>query len=345
MRIGEACTLEWKDIDFENKTISISKTLLRTKQYDRKKQKLRKERIYITSPKSYTSKRAIPLSDFVAYKFLKWKTKQDKDKTRNRQWGSTNYLLEEYPELIFTTKTGKSLTPGEAWVYCLQGVNRVNEEEVFMAEMQHRDPELLVLHPHIFRHTYATRCVEYGLNPNAIQKLLGHATLDMLSVYAHPSTEFLKEECKKYNFYYEKEVLGDKYEEGMTVIDVKYLYPYGAFSGKFPLTMTFNVTGVTSSSKVQVLAYNDETGQWEVVECTVGNGTVTAVLNSLSLVAFVADGKTAGTINTATSTGSGSNTSTVSPKTGEGNTMMMVAMFAAIGLAGMTVVVAGRKRA
>lgn len=43
------------------------------------------------------------------------------------------------------------------------------------------------------------------MNPNAIQKLLGHATLDMLSVYAHPSTEFLKEECKKYNFYYEKD--------------------------------------------------------------------------------------------------------------------------------------------
>ena len=55
--------------------------------------------------------------------------------------------------------------------------------------------------------------------------------------------------------------------------------------------------------------------------------------------------KTAGTINTATSTGGGNNTSTVSPKTGEGNIMMMVAMFAAIGLAGMTVVVAGRKRA
>lgn len=43
------------------------------------------------------------------------------------------------------------------------------------------------------------------MNPNAIQKLLGHATLDMLSVYAHPSTEFVKEECKKYNFYYEKD--------------------------------------------------------------------------------------------------------------------------------------------
>jgi len=35
MRMGEAVALEWKDIDFENKRISISKTLLRLKQYNR----------------------------------------------------------------------------------------------------------------------------------------------------------------------------------------------------------------------------------------------------------------------------------------------------------------------
>ena len=45
------------------------------------------------------------------------------------------------------------------------------------------------------------------MNPNAIQKLLGHATLDMLSVYAHPSTEFLKEECTKID------VLADEIED------------------------------------------------------------------------------------------------------------------------------------
>ena len=58
---------------------------------------------------------------------------------------------------------------------------------------------------HALRHTYATRAIERGMPPKTLQKLLGHATLDMLSVYAHPSTEFLKEECKKYNFYYEKD--------------------------------------------------------------------------------------------------------------------------------------------
>lgn len=201
MRIGEACALEWKDIDFHEKTITIKKTLLRTKQYDRKNRKIKEERIYITSPKTYTSKRVIPLSDFVALHFLKWKTKQDKDKSKNPQWGNTNYLLKEFPELIFTTRTGKSLTPSEAWVYCVQGANRVNEEEICIAELEKREPVLLHLHPHIFRHTYATRCVEYGLNPNAIQKLLGHASLDMLNTYSHPSNDFIREECKKYNFY------------------------------------------------------------------------------------------------------------------------------------------------
>ena len=103
---------------------------------------------------------------------------------------------------------------------------------------------------------------------------------------------------------------------------------------------------VTSSSKVEVLHYDTTASKWEVLESSVGEGTITATFNSLSPVAFVVDNQTAAAIDKANAgTTTGSNTSTVSPKTGEGNIMMMVAMFAAIGLAGMTVVVAGRKRA
>lgn len=139
-----------------------------------------------------------------------------------------------------------------------------------------------------------------------------------------------------------KEVLGSKYEDGMTVIDMKNVYVYGNANVKFPITITFDAIGITASSKVQVLHYNVSTSQWEVLESSAGEKTITATFSSLSPVAFVVDSKTAQAINNA---GSGSNTSTVSPKTGEGNTMMMVGMFAVIGLAGMTVVAAGRKRA
>ena len=61
--------------------------------------------------------------------------------------------------------------------------------------MQHRDPELLVLHPHIFRHTYATRCYENGVDQQVVQKLLGHSTLAMTTdLYTHVSEEKKKEE-------------------------------------------------------------------------------------------------------------------------------------------------------
>ena len=144
----------------------------------------------------------------------------------------------------------------------------------------------------------------------------------------------------------EVEALGDKYQDGMSVGDLKDVYLYGDADVKFPITITFDVLGVTSSSKVEVLHYDTTASKWEVLESSAGEGTITATFNSLSPVAFVVDNQTAAAIDKANAgTTTGSNTSTVSPKTGEGNTMMMVAMFAAIGLAGMTVVATGRKRA
>ena len=141
-----------------------------------------------------------------------------------------------------------------------------------------------------------------------------------------------------------KALLGSAYTDTMSVVDVKDVTV--ADGTVFPVTIRFNVPGVTTSTKVAVLHYDIEKKAWEVVDSKAGQGTITATFNSLSPVAFVVDNQTAAAIDKANAgTTTGSNTSTVSPKTGEGNTMMMVAMFAAIGLAGMTVVVAGRKRA
>lgn len=42
------------------------------------------------------------------------------------------------------------------------------------------------LHPHLLRHTYATRLVESGMDVKEVQYLLGHSTPDMtLNIYAH----------------------------------------------------------------------------------------------------------------------------------------------------------------
>ena len=121
-----------------------------------------------------------------------------------------------------------------------------------------------------------------------------------------------------------KEALGDKFEEGMELVDIRNLYvPEGA-NVTFTLTITVKVTGVTETSTVAVLHYTN--GAWEDVKATAGNGTVTFTVNSLSPFAFIVDA------NTAKNAGS-----TTSPATGEANTMVWVAIVAVAAAAGMVV--------
>lgn len=122
-----------------------------------------------------------------------------------------------------------------------------------------------------------------------------------------------------------KNLLGDAYVDGMTVIDVKDITTISS-NVEFPVTITFKVPGVTPSSKVAILCYNKDKGIWEVVPCEAGDGTITATFDYLSLVAFVVDK------DTLTST---------SPKTGESTTP--VALMAVIMLAAGGVYVLSRK--
>ena len=43
---------------------------------------------------------------------------------------------------------------------------------------------------HVLRHTYATRAIERGVSPKALQKLLGHASLYVtMDTYVHVSDD------------------------------------------------------------------------------------------------------------------------------------------------------------
>lgn len=50
------------------------------------------------------------------------------------------------------------------------------------------------LSAHIFRHTFATRCLETGMTPNTVSSLLGHGTIRMTLSYVHNSTEKFRED-------------------------------------------------------------------------------------------------------------------------------------------------------
>lgn len=122
-----------------------------------------------------------------------------------------------------------------------------------------------------------------------------------------------------------RSIMGANWEDGMQLADIRYLQIDGDASlVTFPVTLTFNVPGVTANSKVKILIFNKETGKWEVLGCKVTKDTVTATFDYLGLVAFVVDTNTANAMDASnpsntsgTTNGSGGTSGKTSPKTGQ----------------------------
>ena len=69
LRVGELCGLKWCDIDFQNGTISVQRTVQRVNKHG-------KSEVVIGSPKSKSSVRIVPVPDFIL-DILKQKRKDD----------------------------------------------------------------------------------------------------------------------------------------------------------------------------------------------------------------------------------------------------------------------------
>lgn len=160
IRIGELCALEWNDID--NEYFKIKNTMQRLKSKDGKGTKL-----FIDIPKTTTSIRTIPIPSF----------------------------LKEYIESYRVLGQGQHFFLGESPLAITEPRKMQYKFKKYLEEAGIDDANF-----HALRHTFATRCIEVGMDLKSVSEFLGHAKVEItLNKYVHSSLELKQLNIEKLN--------------------------------------------------------------------------------------------------------------------------------------------------
>ncbi|WP_419877755.1 tyrosine-type recombinase/integrase [Brevibacillus centrosporus] len=155
LRIGEALALTWDDLDLNEKTLAVNKTLV----YPLNSQP------YLSTPKSEKSERVIRLDD-VTVKLMKRHRVNQKEVCLMY----TNYKPTK-DNIVFHQHDGRWLRTNVVREYFKEVCKRVN---------------LPVLSPHALRHTHAVHLLEAGANIKYVSERLGHASVKVTAdTYLH----------------------------------------------------------------------------------------------------------------------------------------------------------------
>lgn len=174
MRIGELHALKISDINIENKTISITKTLYTSKKINGK--------YSLYTPKTKSSKRIITIDDVTVNVIKKQISEINKYKMANRKiYDDQNFL--------FTNRIkhpGDPLPKRDTQVSMKKNLIACNLPTYFT--------------PHSLRHTHVSLLAEMGVELETIQERLGHKN-DSLTrlIYLHITKSIKRDAAEKFS--------------------------------------------------------------------------------------------------------------------------------------------------
>lgn len=159
LRISEVCALKWSDIDLQNNILHVRSTVARVKDSENG----HATRLVIDTPKTKSSRRDIPIAKHLSEMLRSLFEKRRSEYVISENEGFVSPRTFEYRFHRVVEKSG-----------------------------------LRQFNYHTLRHTFATRCVELGVDVKTLSEILGHANVSVtLNTYVHSSMERKREQLEK----------------------------------------------------------------------------------------------------------------------------------------------------
>jgi len=156
LRRGELFALQWSDIDFRKKTLSVNRTLF----YDEEKKEF-----HFGPPKTRSSRREIGIDNATIQSLLKWRNYQ------REFFLGLGINVGAKDQLVFTSVNNHYMQES----YLRRIIKRITE--------QYELPHITI---HGFRHTHCSLLFEAGIDMHNVKDRLGHSNIKTtMDIYTH----------------------------------------------------------------------------------------------------------------------------------------------------------------
>lgn len=206
LRISEAFALTWDDIDFDNRTLTVNKQIVKRnfgadvrKVVEQKGKKEQRSSWYFTTPKTSGSNRTIKFGETL-YKALKAeKLRQAKNEVAYGEYYTIHVLKTEKDEkgndiqrIIPIEKSIQSALQRVRMVCVAENGQYTSTDSFkFCSRVIHKEL-LLAFDYHSLRHTHATLLIEGGADIKDVQVRLGHTNIETtLQTYVHDTEKMM----------------------------------------------------------------------------------------------------------------------------------------------------------
>lgn len=197
LRIGEACSLTWQDIDLKEQRLTVRRSIRynsarhRTEIGTTKRKKIRSVDFCNTLAEILKEAKKTQMLDRLAcgplYSQNYYLTIEEKNRTYYEVYSLP--VSEHPPEgyqaisLVCVRQDGRYESPATVSNVCRAAKKRVDGMESF--------------HFHQLRHTFTSNLLSYGAAPKDVQELLGHSDVTTtMNLYAHASREAKRDAAK-----------------------------------------------------------------------------------------------------------------------------------------------------